>query len=103
MKPECTVMSPIIAVVCITLAMLGGCSTFSDEPPEGFHWYRTRAASPVPYSVVYIAPELVPVACGTDYHACTIHSQRIIYVPYGAPEWYLTHERKHQEGYDHGS
>ncbi len=81
--------------MAILLLLLQGCAT------EQFDWRHEREPAKRPYAVVYIAPELVPTACGIPARACTVHSQRIIYLPEGAPAWYLEHERRHERGENH--
>ena len=86
-------------LAAVILFGLYGCATF-DTPAESFDWYRERAPAKIKYTVIYIAPELVAGACD-GARACTIHSQRIIFLPEGAPAWYLDHELRHQNGENH--
>lgn len=83
----------------IVLASLTGCASVFEA--EYFDWRQEREPAGMAYSVVYVDPALVATACGKNVRACTIHSQRIIYLPEGAPVWMLEHERRHEGGENH--
>lgn len=85
-----------IPLILFVLSALYGCAAVFDS-----NWHQTEAPSAIPYSIVYIDPKLIPTACGVECLACTIRSQRIIYLPEGAPAWLLAHELRHQNGESH--
>ena len=82
----------------LILLLLSGCSTLSSHKTEG--WPQMTVTEN------YVSEAEVKDRCGNpEFLACAysnVCSKTCnIWLPKGAPEWLVKHERGHCEGYDH--